>query len=528
MSGSIPVATASADISGERPALDVANRGLLTVGVMLAMVVVMLDTTVANVALPHMQASLGATFDTVTWVLTSYIIGTAVAMPITGWLSDRIGSRRLFLLAIAGFILASMACGVAAHLEEMVVFRFIQGITGAFIGPLSQTVMLDINVPSRHARAMSVWGMGIMIGPIMGPIIGGWLTESYNWRWVFYVNLPVGLIAFALLWWLLPSRPLSRRGFDLFGFSVLALALSSLQLMLDRGTDQDWFQSTEIWIEALLAVSAGWVFAVHLLTGRNTIISRTLLSNANMFIALLLQLVIGLMMMAVMALMPPLLQRIYGYDVLDTGILLAPRGFGILISMFITGRIAGKVDPRYIITCGLAIAAVSMWQMTRWSLVMGWQPLVISGMLQGLGMGLCFIPVNTMAFATIAAKYRTEGASLLNLFRSIGSSVGISIVTAVLGHNAQTSHEDIASHVTASSMSSVDPSTVDRFGAMGDAAMAMVNAEVTRQALMIAYLDDFKLIMYILLCALPVILVMRPPVRAAAPANQATSEEMGH
>lgn len=519
---------AGADIQGERPALEVANRGLLTVGVMLAMVVVMLDTTVANVALPNMQASLGATFDTVTWVLTSYIIGTAVAMPITGWLSERISARRLFLIAVAGFIAASMACGVATHLEEMVVYRFVQGITGAFIAPLSQSVMLDINVPSRQARAMSVWGMGIMIGPIMGPIIGGWLTENYNWRWVFYVNLPVGLIAFGMIWWFLPGRPTSRRSFDLFGFAVLALALSSLQLMLDRGTDQDWFHSTEIWIEAVLAVSAGWVFIVHLFTGKNTIISPALVTNANMITAFVFQLVVGLMMMAVMALMPPLLQRIYGYDVLDTGLLLAPRGIGVLISMFITGRIVGKIDPRYIIACGLLIAAVSMWQMTRWSLVMGWQPLVISGMLQGLGMGLCFIPVNTMAFATIDAKYRTEGASLLNLFRSIGSSVGISIVTAVLGHNAQTSHEDIASHITASSMSSVDPSTVDRFGAIGEAAMAMVNAEVTRQALMIAYLDDFKLIMYILLCALPVILIMKPPGRVAVPANRSASEAVGH
>lgn len=519
---------ASADFPDERPALEVENRGLLTVGVMLAMIVVMLDTTVANVALPHMQAGLGATFDTVTWVLTSYIIGTAIAMPITGWLADRIGSRQLFLIAVGGFVLTSMACGIAMHLEEMVLFRFIQGITGAFIGPLSQTVMLDINVPSRQARAMSVWGMGIMIGPIMGPIIGGWLTENYNWRWVFYVNLPVGLLAFSLIWLFLPGKPLSRRSFDLFGFSMLAIALSALQLMLDRGTDQDWFHSAEIWIEAMIAASAAWIFLVHLATSKRAIIDRALIANANMAMALLFQLVIGLMMMAVMALMPPLLQRIYGYDVLDTGVLLAPRGVGILISMFITGRIAGKVDPRYIIMTGMLIAAVSMWQMTRWSLVMDWHPIVISGIFQGLGMGLCFMPVNSMAFATLDPRYRTEGASLLNLFRSIGGSVGISIVTAVLGHNVQASHEDLAAHITSSSMPSVDPGTADRFGAAGESIMTMVNAEVTRQALMIAYLDDFKLIMYILLFALPIILIMRPPRQTAAPAKQNAAEAIGH
>ncbi len=512
----------------ERPALEASNRGLLTIGVMLAMVVVMLDTTVANVALPHMQAGLGATFDTVTWVLTSYIIGTAVAMPITGWLADRIGSRQLFLIAVGGFVITSMACGVAMHLEEMVLFRFVQGITGAFIGPLSQTAMLDINEPSRQARAMSVWGMGIMIGPIMGPIIGGWLTENYNWRWVFYVNLPVGLLSFSLIWLFLPGKPLSRRNFDLFGFSMLAIALSALQLMLDRGTDQDWFHSTEIWIEAMIATSAGWVFVVHLLTAKRALIDRALFANANVSIALLFQLVIGLMMMAVMALMPPLLQRIYGYDVLDTGVLLAPRGVGILVSMFITGRIAGKVDPRYIIMTGMLIASVSMWQMTRWTLVMDWRPIVISGVFQGLGMGLCFMPVNSMAFATLDPRFRTEGASLLNLFRSIGGSVGISIVTAVLGHNAQTSHEDLAAHITASSMAVIDPSTAERFGAFGDAAMAMVNAEVTRQALMIAYLDDFKLIMYVLLAALPVILIMKPPKQAGFQPRQTTAETAAH
>ena len=512
----------------ERPALEAPNRALLTVGVMMAMIVVMLDTTVANVALPHMQAGLGATFDTVTWVLTSYIIGTAVAMPITGWLADRIGSRRLFLLAVGGFVVTSMACGIATHLEEMVLFRFIQGIAGAFIGPLSQTVMLDINVPSRQARAMSVWGMGIMIGPIMGPIIGGWLTENYNWRWVFYVNLPVGLIAFSLIWLFLPGKPLLRRNFDLFGFSVLAIALSALQLMLDRGTDQDWFQSTEIWIEAIVAASAAWVFIIHLLTKQRAIIDRTLIANGNMSMALLFQLVIGLMMMAVMALMPPLLQRIYGYDVLDTGVLLAPRGVGILFSMFLTGRIVGKVDPRYIIMTGMLIAAVSMWQMTRWTIIMGWQPIVISGVFQGLGMGLCFMPVNSMAFATLDPRFRTEGASLLNLFRSIGGSVGISIVTAVLGHNVQTSHEDLAAHITSSSLPTIDPSTAERFGGLGEAAMTMVNAEVSRQALMIAYLDDFKLIMYVLLATLPVILIMKPPKHAGFQPRQAAAESAAH
>ncbi len=528
MSGLTLVATKSAEFLIERPALEVKERGLLTIGVMLAMVMMILDSTVANVALPHMQASLGATFDTVTWVLTSYIIAAAVATPMTGWLSDVVGSRRLFLLSVGSFILASMACGAATSLTEIVIYRFIQGASGAFIGPLSQTAMLDINEPSRQSRAMAIWGMGIMVGPILGPIVGGWLTESYNWRWVFYINLPIGLVAFALIWWLLPSRPLSRRSFDLFGFSILALALSALQLMLDRGTDQDWFHSTEICIEALIVVSGTWIFLVHSFTAKNTLFDRKVVTNPNMATSLVFMVIIGLMMMAIMALMPPMLQRIYGYNVLDTGLLLAPRGVGIVASMFIASQLASRIDPRYLIMTGLTIAAASMWQMTQWSLVMDWHPIVISGIVQGFGMGLCFVPANALAFSTLDAKYRTEGSSLINLFRSLGGSVGISIITAVLGANFQTSHEDLASHITATSMSSVDPGTADRFGVAGQAAMAMVNAEVNRQALMIAYLDDFKLIMIILICALPVVLLLKPPRPGTRQQAGNTTDAMGH
>ncbi|HEX8412666.1 MAG TPA: DHA2 family efflux MFS transporter permease subunit, partial [Sphingomicrobium sp.] len=225
--------------------LPVTNRGLLTIGVMLATLMQILDSTIANVALPHMQTALGGTADTITWVLTSYIVASAVAIPITGWLSDRIGSRNLFLISVAGFIVASMLCGLATGLVEMVLFRILQGVFAAFMNPLSQTVMLDINPPERQAKAMSIWGMGIMIGPIMGPVLGGWLTENYNWRWVFYVNLPIGIVAFAILWFLLPTRPLRARKFDLFGFSLLAIGIASLQLMLDRGQSEDWFSSTE-------------------------------------------------------------------------------------------------------------------------------------------------------------------------------------------------------------------------------------------------------------------------------------------
>jgi EmrB/QacA subfamily drug resistance transporter len=231
-----------------------------------ASIIQILDSTIANVAIPHMQTSLGATIDSVTWVLTSYILASAVAMPAAGWLSDRVGSRHLFLFAVAGFIVTSMLCGIATNLTQMVLFRILQGICAAFIGPLSQTILLDINPPEKAPRAMQIWGMGIMTAPIMGPMIGGWLTENYNWRWVFYINLPIGIPTLLLLWWLLPSRPVTDRKMDVFGFAMLALGLASLQLMLDRGQHEDWFESWEIIIELFVTISAFWMFIVHSMT----------------------------------------------------------------------------------------------------------------------------------------------------------------------------------------------------------------------------------------------------------------------
>ena len=503
----------------------VRHRALLTVAVMGASIMQILDTTIANVAIPHMQSALGATSETVTWVLTSYILASAVAMPITGWLADRIGRRELFLIAIAGFIIASMACGAAQSLEQMVAFRFLQGVFAAFIGPLSQSVMLDINPPERHARAMSIWGMGIMIGPILGPVLGGWLTEQASWRWVFYVNLPFGMLTLAMMWALLPATKKTSRRFDLFGFSMLALGLAALQLMLDRGAHADWFDSAEIWIECGVAVACLWMFVVHMVTARAPLFSRAMLNDRNLVTAMGFMIVVGVVMFASMALLPPMLQNLFGWPVIDTGLALAVRGIGILISMAVAGRLLGKIDPRLLVGTGLVVAAFSLWQMSHWSLAMGMEPVIVSGLVQGLGMGLIFIPLNTMAFATIAPHYRTDGSSLLNLFRSLGASIGISIVTTLLGVNIQKSHADLAAHVTNSSVSLLDPSTADRFGIAGETALAMVNAEINRQAAMVAYIDDFWLMMWVTLATVPLVLLLRPPKPGGPVASAA---DMGH
>ena len=503
----------------DAPELETGNYPLMIVGVMAASLLQILDTTIANVALPHMQSALGATVDTITWVLTSYIIASAVALPITGWLADRIGARRLFIGSVAGFILASMLCGLAQNLEEMVAFRALQGVAGAFIAPLSQSFMLDATRPSRHPQIMAIWGMGIMIGPILGPILGGWLTETANWRWVFFVNLPVGIASLAILIAYLPKRPQRERRFDITGFLLLAVALASFQLMLDRGAQEDWLASAEIWTYLVLTLSATWMVVIHFAKAPAPMFERKLFADRNFAIALAFMIVIGIVMFAVMALLPPMLQNLFGYGVIDTGIVLMPRGVGILVSMQLSGLMMRRgIDARPVVASGFLICAFSLWQMAHWSLEVDEAHVIISGLLQGLGMGLVFIPLQVSAFATLSPAMRTDGSSLLNLFRSLGASAGIAWMTVLLARNIQTSHADLGQHVTAATGSVVDFSTIDRFQTLGDTAMTLIDAEVNRQAAMIAYVDDFWLMMWITLAAAPLAFLMRGNKgRAAGP-----------
>lgn len=490
--------------------LPVRNHFLLIVGVMTASLLQVLDITIANVAIPHMQSTLGATPDTISWVLTSYIIASAVAMPITGWLADRIGSRRLFLISVTLFVVASMLCGLAQNLEEMVLFRALQGLGGAFIAPLSQSSLLDTTRPSRQPQIIALWGMGVMIGPILGPVLGGWLTEVASWRWVFFVNVPVGALCLVILLAELPSHPVRRRRFDLFGFAMLATALAALQLLLDRGNVLDWFTSLETWLWLGLAVSAAWVAVIHLATAREPLFDRRLFADVNFAVSLVFMVVVGAVMFATMALLPPMLQGLFGYDVVDTGMVLMPRGVGVLISMQVSGLLMRRgVDARWLVAIGFLLGAWSLHDMASWNLEADRWRFVVTGLFQGLGIGLVFIPLNATAFATLPPQLRTDGSSLLNLTRSVGSSIGISIVMTLLARNLQRSHEELAANVTPEASAMFDLSTLDRFQQYGRAGLAMADAEVNRQAAMIAYLNDFYLMMWLSLAAVPLVLLMR-------------------
>lgn len=497
----------------DEPTLPVRNHALVIFGVMLASLLQVLDTTIANVAIPHMQSALGATPESVMWVLTSYIIASAIATPLTGWLSDKIGGRELFIVSISLFVLASVLCGLAQNLEQMVAFRLLQGVFGAFLAPLSQSFMLDTTRPSRHSVVMSIWSTGIMLGPILGPVLGGWLTENWNWRFVFYINLPLGLLSLVILITQLPHRPKTPRKFDMFGFIWLSTALAALQLLLDRGNHVDWFESGEIWIYTGLIFSGAWITAVHFRQSANPLLNMHLFSDRNFAVAVGLMVMFGSILFSTLALLPPMLQHLFGYTVIGTGLVLMPRGMGSILSTFLGGMLMRRgVDVRLIMGTGLLVTAWTLYEMAQWSLEVDSTAIVLLALIQGMGFGLVFIPINILAFATLSPQHRTEASAIMNLFRSVGSSIGISLVTVALARNTQISHADLASHVTGESGGAIiDFSAMERFQQLGEAAMTMVNGEVTRQASMIAFVNDYYIMMWMALAALPMLLFLKPP-----------------
>ncbi|MBI1418953.1 MAG: DHA2 family efflux MFS transporter permease subunit [Limimaricola sp.] len=507
-----------------RATLEVPHRGLITLSIMAATIMQVLDTTIANVALPSMTGDLGASEDTITWVLTSYIVAAAIMTPVTGWISDRFGRKQVFIACIVGFVATSMACGVSWSLGSMVTFRLLQGLFGAAIVPLSQTFLLDINPPEKYGQAMAMWGAGIMVGPIIGPTLGGWLTESFNWRWVFFINLPVGIIATLGCTAYLPAAAKRLRGFDFFGFAMLSLGVGALQLLLDRGGSVDWFSSLEIWLELALSVTGFWVFVVHILTSWDSpFIDPHIFTDRNFVTGLIFIFVIGIILLSSLALLPPMLAQLFGYSTISTGLVMAPRGVGTMISMIIVGRLVRKVDARILVIAGLLVTAASLYAMTGFTPQMDSQLIITSGIVQGLGLGLVFVPLSTVAFATLDPKYRADATSLFSLVRNIGSSIGISVVTVVLTRNIQVNHSELSQSITAtngqllsltSSFAAQNPATAHvpvAQLATSPTFLKVFDGLVNQQSLMISYIDDFWLMMMVTLAAIPLAAMLRKP-----------------
>ena len=496
----------------------------ITVCVMLATIMQALDTTIANVALPYMQGSLSATLDQANWVLTSYIVAAAIMTPPTGWLAGRFGRKRLFIAQVAGFTVASILCGAAQSLSQMVLFRLLQGMCGASLVPLSQAVLLDSWPKEKHGSAMALWGVGVMVGPILGPTLGGWLTDSYSWRWVFYVNLPFGILTILGLLTFLSETERRNVPFDWFGFITLSVAIGALQLLLDRGNDKDWFGSPEIVGEAIVSATSFYLFLAHTFTAERPFVNPRLFKDRNLTSGLVFIFVVGVILLATLALLTPFLQNLMGYPVLAAGFVLAPRGVGTMITMFLVGRLIGKVDARVIMGLGLVVMTGTLYEMSGYTPDVSRWEIVRTGFIQGVAFGLIFVPLSTVTFSTLPPEWRTEATGLFSLMRNIGSSIGISVVVSLLSSNTQLNHAEIAAHLNPFNAQLYAPAIHQYWNAWTAAGQSALNDVVTTQAQIIAYADDYRLMMFLTLAALPMLLLMRKGAGGGGGAHAAVAD----
>ena len=499
-------------------AATVPNRGLITATIICACVMQGLDTTIVNVCLPHIQGSMSAAQDQISWVLTSYIVSSAITMPLTGWLAARFGVRPIFLASVIGFTIASALCGAATSLNQLVLYRMLQGICSAGLVPLGQATLFTIYPREKHGQAMAIFSTGAMMGPIIGPTLGGWLTDNFDWRWCFYINLPVGaLCALGIFTFVRQSPGLRRDAFDGFGFAMLSLGVGSLQLMLDRGQIKDWFDSTEIWIEATVAVLCFYLLAIHTITaGERSFLNKELLKSPNFVAGSLLMFGVGMILSGSLALMPSMMQVLLNYPVFDAGWMMAPRGFGTMLAMFFVARLINRVDNRVFIFVGFLLTAASLWQMTGFSLYMGSGPILFAGFAQGFGLGCTFVPLNLLALSGLPHHILTQGTAIRALMRMLGGSIGITILETQLTQNTQIVHSRLMEWLRPDNPLAQAPLLPKPFSLTDPAGIAALNHEVTRQAAMIGYIDDFALMLLVILGSLPLLLLVRVPRRQAA------------
>ncbi|MGD9596993.1 MAG: DHA2 family efflux MFS transporter permease subunit [Steroidobacteraceae bacterium] len=484
------------------------HRGWVTIAVMSATVMQAIDTTIANVALPHMQGALSASLGQIAWVLTSYIVAAAICIPLTGYLAARFGRKRVFTTSVIGFTIASMLCGAAQSLTEIVAARLLQGVFGAALVPLSQAVLLDTWPRERHASAMAWWGVGVMLGPILGPTLGGFLTDYYSWRWVFYINVPIGILAWIGVTAFVPETPVDReRRFDVFGFGLLAVAIGALQLCLDRGETLGWFSSTEIMLEACVAALCCYMFVVHMFTHREPFLEPALFRDRSFVAGSTFALVVGLVLLATIALLPPYLQTLLGYPVRDVGVLLAARGCGTMLGMLLVGRIGDRVHPLRLIFPGMLLTSGALYWMSLFTMDTTPAMIVGSGFMQGIGIGLIFVPLSALTFSTLAPHLRNEGTAFYSLTRNLGSSVGVSVVTGVLAHNTQANHAALVQYASPLNVVTRLPGYPAEWSLHSTGSIAALEHEITRQSLLLAYVQDFRLMLWLCVLATPLLLM---------------------
>jgi DHA2 family multidrug resistance protein len=485
-----------------------------------------LDTTIANIALPYMQGSLSASLDQVNWVLTSYIVASAVMTAPIGWLSNRYGRKKLFIICVAGFTFASMLCATAQNIEQMVLYRLLQGMCGAALVPLSQSLMLDAYPIEQRGQAMAIWGMGVMLGPIMGPTLGAWLTDNYSWHWVFLINLPVGIVTvFGLMVFMDETDQQTHLRFDWTGFIALSVGIGALQLMLDRGEQVGWFDSAEIIIETIISAAGFYVFLAHSLTTGNPFISFALFKDRNFLGGTIFMVVIGMVLFATMALVTPFMQQVLGYPILTAGLLLGTRGVGTLFAMMAVGRLLRFIEARTLVGVGLILTAATLYQMVGFTENTSASTITWVGIAQGVGLGLVFVPLSTVAFVTLPGYLRTEGTAMLTLVRNVGSSIGISVVIANLTSATTLMHARLTEYITPFNNALQMPDVANTLNLATDTGRAMLDQIVTMQASVIAYSNDFMLLMWLTLATLPLLLVIGTSRQVMQPAAPKTAAE---
>jgi DHA2 family multidrug resistance protein len=499
------------------------RRWLITICAMTATIMQALDTTIANVALPYMQGSLSASLDQINWVLTSYIVAAAIMTAPIGWLADRFGRKTLFIICVAGFTVASLLCAAAQNIEEMVVFRLLQGMAGAALVPLSQSTLLDSYSVEERGQAMAIWGVGVMLGPIMGPTLGGWLTDNYSWHWVFLINLPIGILTVVGMVLFMTETPRHEHlRFDWFGFLALAVGIGSLQLMLDRGEQVGWFGASEIWVETIISVAGFYYFFAHSLTTPEPFVRFEMFKDRNFVSGCVFMVAIGVVLFGSMALVTPYMQNLLGFPIQTAGFLLGSRGVGTLLTMIAAPRLMKMVPARYLILTGLLISAGTLYQMTGFSLDTTQYTIVVTSIIQGVGLGLLFVPISSVAFLTLPGHMRNGATSLTTLMRNIGSSIGISMMIANLTSKSTEMHARLTEYVTPFNDALQMPDVASIINMKTEQGLALLDGLVTQQATMIAFINDYKLLMILTLAVTPLVLLIGNN-RAAPPSAKAES-----
>jgi MFS transporter, DHA2 family, multidrug resistance protein len=505
------------------------NPWIVAISVMFSTFMEVLDTTVVNVSLPHIAGSLDATVDEATWALTSYLVANAIILPMTGWLAGRFGRKRLLMLSVVGFTVSSFFCGLAPTLPTLILFRVIQGATGGALQPLSQAVLLEAFAPQDRGKAMGFWGLGIVVAPILGPVLGGWLTDTYSWRWVFYINIPVGIASIVMTKLFIFDPPYLRkenRSVDYWGIGMLALGIGALQIVLDKGQQEDWFSSNLITTLTIVSIVTLGALVIHELVTDNPVVDLRVFKARSYAVGVFLMTVLGFVMYGSMVLLPVMLQTLLGYPSLQAGIAMAPRGMGAFFMMPLTGLMTGRFDPRKLLTTGLVVGGVTLLWLSELNLQAGYWDIFWPQLVQGIGMSLLFVPLTTVAMDPIPRERMGNATSLFNLMRNIGGSVGIAMTGTMLARQQQRTTSLLGANVTPYDAAAQSMFVQMRAGFMtagADAvtatnrAYAALFGMVQRQAAMVSFVGLFQLLGVMFLALVPLVLLMkRPRGRAGA------------